>query len=73
MEEYLVPLVTPCVYYCPNVVSTTEAEEYYTTLKKEVPWTKTSKINRWVALYEENDANDYKYRDAPGQQTSQPF
>ena len=73
MEDYLVPLDTPCVFYYPNLISADDAERNYDDLQKNVPWEKTAKINRWVALYEETPENGYKYRDAPGQQSSRPF
>ena len=64
-EKYLVPLATPCVYYYPSLFDPESADALYGDLHKNVPWTKTAKINRWVALYESEPENDYKYRDAP--------
>ena len=73
MEQYLIPLKTPCVYYDASFISPTEADEAFDDLLKNTPWEKSPKINRWVTLMElppEGDANsttaDYKYRDAPG-------
>lgn len=82
MEEYLLPLRTPCVYYDPQFLSESEANEAYEDLLKNTPWEKTAKINRWVTLMElpkdgdnvegkpaEDDTKEgtgYRYRDAPG-------
>ena len=77
MDEYLIPLKTPCVYYDPSFLDEAEANEAYADLLKNTPWEKTAKINRWVTLMElpKNEANSdanaaegrgYKYRDAPG-------
>ena len=52
MEEYLVPLQTPCVYYESQFLSETEANEAYEDLLNNTPWEKTPKINRWVTLME---------------------
>ena len=52
MEEYALPLQTPCVYYDPNFLPESEATEAYNELLKNTPWEKTAKINRWVALME---------------------
>eukprot|EP00578_Thalassiosira_sp_NH16_P018309 CAMPEP_0181094364 /NCGR_PEP_ID=MMETSP1071-20121207/9954_1 /TAXON_ID=35127 /ORGANISM="Thalassiosira sp., Strain NH16" /LENGTH=780 /DNA_ID=CAMNT_0023176689 /DNA_START=50 /DNA_END=2392 /DNA_ORIENTATION=- len=52
MEEYLLPLRTPCVYYDPNFLLDAEADEAYADLLKNTPWEKTPKINRWVTLME---------------------
>jgi len=72
INDHLIPLATPCVYYIPNVLLPTDAQTYYKTLHQTVSWEKTSKINRWVALYEDTDEDDshhaYKYRDAPPKQ-----
>ena len=65
IDQHLIPLSTPCVYYIPNVLSPTDAATYYADLHQTVSWEKTSKINRWVALYEEHPDRNYKYRDAP--------
>lgn len=64
-DKYLVPLAIPCVYYYPSLLEPTAASALYDDLHKNVQWSKTAKINRWVALYELEPANDYKYRDAP--------
>lgn len=64
-EKYVVPLEIPCVYYVPDLLSPEESERFYEELRRDVPWEKTPKINRWVALYEERPDNDYRYRDAP--------
>ena len=66
MEEYLVPLRTPCLYYDPKFLCESEANEAYQDLLDNTPWEKTAKINRWVTLMElpkdggegEGDAND---------------
>ncbi|GAX13725.1 mRNA N1-methyladenine demethylase [Fistulifera solaris] len=87
MDEYKVPLETPCVYHDANFLPFEEADLFYQQLLNDTPWEKTAKINRWVALYEEpeNDlasdstnSNAYKYRDNPQahhqqQQQSKPF
>ncbi|KAL7538427.1 hypothetical protein ACHAXR_012770 [Thalassiosira sp. AJA248-18] len=52
MNEYLVPLRTPCVYFDPQFLSESEATEAYEDLLKNTPWEKTPKINRWVTLME---------------------
>lgn len=70
MEEYEVPLQTPCVYYDEAFLSESEADAAYETLLKSTAWEKTSKINRYVALHEETidgdqGTNPYQYRDAP--------
>lgn len=70
MDEYLIPLEIPCVYYIPSVLTGAESQSYYKTLHQTVPWEKTPKINRWVALFEEEPANAYKYRDAPDSKSS---
>ena len=66
MEEYLLPLHTPCVYYDANFLSESEASVAYQYLLTNTPWEKTPKINRWVTLMElppkakgggEDDAN----------------
>ena len=69
-ETYVVPLAIPCVYYYPHLIEPAEAAALYEELHKNVKWTKTAKINRWVALYEEEPENDYKYRDAPDRSTA---
>ena len=63
----------PLCVLLPNLISADDAERNYDDLQKNVPWEKTAKINRWVALYEETPENEYKYRDAPGEQSSRPF
>ena len=52
MDEYLVPLEIPCVYYIPSLLTGAESQSYYKTLHQTVPWEKTPKINRWVFLLE---------------------
>lgn len=52
MEEYLIPLDQPCVYYESQFVSEAEANEAYEDLLHNTPWEKTPKINRWVTLME---------------------
>jgi alkylated DNA repair dioxygenase AlkB len=52
MEEYLLPLHTPCVYYDDNFLSESEASDAYQYLLTNTPWEKTPKINRWVTLME---------------------
>ena len=81
MEDYLLPLRTPCVYHDPTFLTEEEANEAYEDLLHNTPWEKTPKINRWVTLMmdvpnKENDGDDddeaeakerdYRYRDAPG-------
>mmetsp|Transcript_14357 Transcript_14357/g.31114 ORF Transcript_14357/g.31114 Transcript_14357/m.31114 type:complete len:749 (+) Transcript_14357:148-2394(+) len=81
MEDYLLPLRTPCVFYEPQLLSESEANEAYEDLLTNTPWEKTAKINRWVTLMElpkddhvgddgtktkEEEGSAYKYRDAPG-------
>mmetsp|Transcript_5192 Transcript_5192/g.10677 ORF Transcript_5192/g.10677 Transcript_5192/m.10677 type:complete len:734 (-) Transcript_5192:8-2209(-) len=53
MDQYLIPLQTPCVYYDETFLAETEAEELYQDLWKNTAWEKTAKINRWVSLYHE--------------------
>jgi len=71
MEEFNIPLEIPCVYYDESFMSQEEANAAYQDLHQHTKWESTSKINRWVALHEEDDDNDegdagqYKYRDAP--------
>jgi len=52
MEEHLIPLRTPCVYYDPSFLSESEANEAFQDLLDNTPWEKTPKINRWVTLME---------------------
>ena len=59
-----VPLQVPCVYFVPNFFTETEATELYTALLQSTKWETTTKINRWVALYED-EPSGYRYRDAP--------
>lgn len=69
MDEFLVSLETPCVYYDAGFLGEDKASECYEHLltSKEVNWSKTPKINRWVCLcHERTDGDEYKYRDAPG-------
>ncbi|KAK1735909.1 2OG-Fe(II) oxygenase family protein [Skeletonema marinoi] len=80
MEEYLLPLRTPCVYHDTSFLSEDEATEAYEDLLNNTPWEKTPKINRWVTLMmdvpddeqqeeetgEDETKRDYRYRDAPG-------
>ena len=74
MEEYIIPLRTPCVYHDSAFLSEDEATEAYQDLLKNTPWEKTPKINRWVTLMmdeptevgEDGEKRDYRYRDAPG-------
>lgn len=78
MEEYLLPLRTPCVYHDTSFLSNEEATEAYEDLLHNTPWEKTPKINRWVTLmmdvpqnnnsdeHQQQKQRDYKYRDAPG-------
>ena len=63
LEEFLVPLQTPCVYYCEDLLQD-DAPAFYDALWKGIPWQTTPKINRWVHL-QLADGLDYKYRDAP--------
>lgn len=81
MEDYSVPLETPCVYFEKDLLSQEEANAFYQDLHKNTKFEKTVKINRWVALHEDDNTNtkdeggttegetlsQYKYRDAPGQ------
>ena len=69
-DKYLVPTTIPCVYYVPSVLSSDDATKHYNTLHKTVPWEKTPKINRWVALYEDDSDLQYRYRDAPTESSS---
>ena len=75
MDEFLIrELETPCVFHDPKFLSEEQADSYYETLRKKIPWEKTAKINRWVRLYQEagdNDASAYAYKDAPQQQSSE--
>ena len=64
-EQYLVPTAIPCVYHVPSVFAPADADSYYHTLHSTVPWERTAKINRWVALYEDDPDLNYRYRDAP--------
>jgi tRNA G10 N-methylase Trm11 len=66
-DEYVVSaLAVPCVYYIPSIVDNpATVMTWYNDLHDTIPWTKTSKINRWVALLETNPNNAYQYRDAP--------
>mmetsp|Transcript_23002 Transcript_23002/g.46540 ORF Transcript_23002/g.46540 Transcript_23002/m.46540 type:complete len:735 (+) Transcript_23002:83-2287(+) len=80
MDEYALPLQTPCVYHDPNFLSDDEATDCYKILLKNTKWEKSPKINRWVSLMElpkqtndadeesliENEGRGYRYRDAPG-------
>jgi alkylated DNA repair dioxygenase AlkB/tRNA(Ser,Leu) C12 N-acetylase TAN1 len=73
MDEYLIPLKTPCVYYDPSFLPPDEASAAFTELLNSTPWEKSPKINRWVTLMElprdgtqASEAGTYKYRDAPG-------
>jgi len=73
MDQYLIPLETPCVYYDPQFLPPSEADSDYTELLNSTPWEKSPKINRWVTLMElpqngEDDGSSrgYRYRDAPG-------
>lgn len=58
MEDYLLPLQTPCVYHDPNFLPEKEAYDAYQTLLVETPWEKTAKINRWVTLMEVGEGED---------------
>jgi len=64
-EQYLVPTAIPCVYHVPSVFAPADADSYYHTVHSTVPWERTAKINRWVALYEDDPDLNYRYRDAP--------
>jgi tRNA G10 N-methylase Trm11/alkylated DNA repair dioxygenase AlkB len=74
MDDYVVAaLVVPCVFYDESFLNESEANQYYETLLNDTPWEKTAKINRWVCLYEQENADtQYQYRDAPTQQ-KRPF
>ena len=50
MEEFLLPLRTPCVYHDTSFLSEGEATAAYEDLLQNTPWEKTPKINRWVTL-----------------------
>ena len=66
-KQLLVPLEIPCVYYDDKFLSSHEANRLYKDLQASTPWTKTAKINRWVALYVDDSLQEeYKYRDASG-------
>ncbi|KAG7374794.1 DNA-N1-methyladenine dioxygenase [Nitzschia inconspicua] len=75
MDEFLVPLETPCVYHDANFLDPSDATEFYQDLLKNIPWEKTAKINRWVHLCQEKADGDssaaeqlqpgYAYKDAP--------
>jgi len=68
IDDFLVSsLQTPCVYYDEGFMTEELALELFESLLKNTEWTKTAKINRWVSLYDESDATDYQYRDAPSQ------
>ena len=69
-EQYLVPTAIPCVYHVPSVFPPDLAATYYATLHSSVPWERTAKINRWVALYEDDPDLKYRYRDAPAGPTT---
>ena len=64
-DRYLVPTAIPCVYYVPSLLSREKAAAHYDQLRRTVPWERTAKINRWVALYEDDAGLQYRYRDAP--------
>lgn len=64
-DDYRVPTAIPCVYYVPSLLSAHDATRHYDALHGTVPWEKTPKINRWVALYEDEAELRYRYRDAP--------
>jgi len=78
-DKYLIQeLEIPCVYHDPTFLSDQElaVNDYYQLLKDTIPWQKTSKINRWVRLYQELEKNEgeeeqqqpqqgYTYKDAP--------
>ncbi|KAL3918775.1 MAG: hypothetical protein SGARI_007372, partial [Bacillariaceae sp.] len=83
MDEYLVPLETPCVYHDPDFIEQSEADAFYQELLKNIPWEKTAKINRWVHICQERtkessgDDNqeqqpqrNYAYKDAPSASSS---
>ena len=70
-EDFLVPLKHPCVYYIPNLLASSDAASIYDELHTSIPWEKTAKINRWVALYEEDPTSGYRYRDAPQPETNE--
>jgi len=68
-------LETPCVYHDSEFLSEEEANSFYETLRTQIPWEKTAKINRWVRLYQEAGddacgAAAYAYKDAPQSQKS---
>ena len=71
-NDYLVPLTHKCVYFEPNFISPSFADEAYQDLQANTPWEKTAKINRWVTLMElpkdedSKEGSGYRYRDAPG-------
>lgn len=69
-DKYLVPTTISCVYYVPSLLSAEDATAHYDTLHRTVPWEKTPKINRWVALYEDDAGLQYRYRDAPTESKS---
>lgn len=61
MEDFLLPLRTPCVYHDTNFLSEDEATAAYDDLLANTPWEKTPKINRWVTLMmdvPENEQDD---------------
>jgi 23S rRNA G2445 N2-methylase RlmL/alkylated DNA repair dioxygenase AlkB len=77
MDDFLVTeLETPCVYHDSEFLTEETANQHYETLRKQIPWEKTAKINRWVRLYQEigdNDVSDvgaYAYKDAPQSSSS---
>jgi tRNA G10 N-methylase Trm11/alkylated DNA repair dioxygenase AlkB len=79
MDEFLVPLETPCVYHDPDFIDPSQADAFYQELLKNIPWEKTAKINRWVHICQEPpppncdekeeehqpQQRNYAYKDAP--------
>lgn len=53
MDDYCVPLQTDCVYHDPDFLTQEQSNTFYRDLLQTVPWQKTSKINRWVHLCQE--------------------
>jgi hypothetical protein len=68
--EPLPGLAIPCVYYIEDFLDDA-SNTIFELLRTSVKWEKTTKINRWVALYGEvplEPATDtYRYRDQPSQ------
>lgn len=73
MDEFLIPLRTPCVYHDPNFLPTDEATAAYQDLLENTPWEKTAKINRWVTLMElpKNASNVDEKEEADGDDTDE--